>query len=1657
MDNYADRIAKLSPEKQALLMLRLQQSARSRSERQFIPKRENQDEFPMSYSQERMWFLHQLNPDRPLYNIAGAIRLQGRLNVAALHRSLQEIVRRHEVLRARFIVEQDHPVQKILSELVLQLPIIDLSHLPPVKREAELDRLVREEGKTPFHLSRDPLIRVKLIQLGIQEYVLLLTLHHIISDGWSTQILFRELAICYEAFKSQQTPNLPDLPIQYADFAQWQRRWIAQEQLQSQLDYWKNQLQEMPRVLSLAADHPRPTLPNVDGAHFVFYVPQDLSDKILQLSQKEGTTLFMTLIAAFQVLLYRYSGQEDFGIGTPVANRNRSEIEPLIGCFVNTLVIRANLSENPTFRELLHRVRQVTAAAYSHQDLPFEILVDAIQPDRNISHAPLFQVMFDLQNASKLPLQLADLKFQVHEIDTETAKFDLLVSLAETDRGLKAIFEYNTNLFQATTIERMAAHFQIILSEIVQNPDQRISQLAILTAAEQHKMIIEWNNGVAELPAIPLIHRLFEQQAEQNSDATAVIFQEQHVSYGQLNERANCLAHYLISLGAGPETIVGICIERSIEMVLAMIAVLKTGAAYLPLDPSYPQERLSFILNDANANFVLTSGSIPLPTENADVRIIRLDEDWPNISHFPVHNPNISVEPENLAYVIYTSGSTGQPKGVMISHRAAINLWVALNQQIYSQFGNRKLRLSLNAPIFFDASVQQFLMLLNGHALCIIPPEIRQNPEALVSFIRINQLDGLDCVPSQLKLLIEAGLLSQEALLPSIILPGGEAIDPTTWQTLIEADSVQSFNMYGPTECAVDSLICPIRAAIPKPVIGKPIPNVRVYIIDQFLNLVPIGVPGELCIAGLGLARGYLGRPDLTAEKFIPNPFGAGIDERLYRTGDLARYLPDGTIEFLGRIDHQVKIRGFRIELGEIEAALANHSAIQDAVVMAREDSPGDKRLVAYLIARPEAAVTQRELRSYLMQQLPDYMIPNTYVFLEAFPLNRSGKVDRLSLPIPSPARNASPATLVPPRTLLEQQIADAFCQILHLDQVGVFDNFFELGGDSIKAAVLTNQLQQILDIPLNVRSIFLAPSVAEFAEQVRQLRPDLKEPLQKPQTKPNIVPIEPISRSQKLPLSFGQQRLWFLDQFEPNSALYNMPVALHLKGRLDIPIMELAINEIIRRHEILRTIFVDSDGKAEQVILPRLKLKIPVIDLQHLPPSHQQVEAQRFANQESQIPFNLSTGPLIRAKLFQLRPDEFILVVTLHHIIADGWSIGIMLREITALYEAFLDGEDSPLPDVTIQYADFAYWQRQWLQTALLKDQLEYWGTQLRNCTAMLQLPTDRPRPAYTSFRGDRRFIRIPEELTNQFKQLCQQEQVTQFMGLMAVFQTLLSRYSNQTDICVGTPIANRPRAELEHLIGFFVNTLVIRTNLAHQPSFREVLHRVHQAAIEAYAHQDVPFEMLVDELQPNRDLSHAPLFQAMFVLQENFMNQVKLPGLQLAPYDVDTHTAKFDLTLVMWEAEGQFQGFFEYNLDLFESSTIDRLAGHLITLLQSAISHPEQPITKLALLTEVEQHQLLVDWNRTEVNLPSFRCIPEMFEAQAARTPDAVALVCAGQSLTYRELNKRANQLARYLRKLNVAAEVPVGICVPRSFDMIIGMLGILKAGGAYLPLDA
>jgi len=1077
-----ERLAALSPEKRGLLLLRLKQKHARQQPR--IVKREDQTTYPLSYAQQRLWFLNQFDPESAFYNVFAALRISGNLNVEALEWSLNEVIRRHEVLRANFSTEDGYPVQKIKPQLKLNLSVTVLSHLPPEEREAEISRLASAEAKQPFDLSNEPLIRARLFRLDADEYVLFLSVHHIVFDGWSTRVLIKELAALYAAFSDNLPSPLPELSIQYADYAQWQKQWLQEADLQSQLFYWREKLGDIPPYLELPTDYPRPPVQSYHGGHFHFWIPNHIYQQLRNLSQEQDVTLFMTLLAAFKVLLHRYAGQADISIGVPIANRRWVELEQLIGFFVNTLVMRTAIEDDIDFLTLLSRVRSVALEAYANQDVPFEMLVDELQPERDMSHTPLFQVMFDLQEEPLKNFHLGSLQFQLLDTETEAAKFDLMLMLLEEDDGLKAIFEYNTDLFTTATIRRMAAHYQILLEGIVASPETPVARLPLLSAEERRLILQKWNDTTLPYPGGETLHHLFERQVERSPEATAVVYGDEQLTYQELNRRANQLAHHLVQLNVKPGSLIGVCLERSVELMVGVLGILKAGCAYLPLDPSYPLERLEFMLVDAHAPVLVSQTGLltDLPTE--DLTVIYLDTDEEILARQADNNPDIPTGSGEPAYIIYTSGSTGKPKGVLIPHRGAIHLATALNQIIYRQYTGRQLRLSLNAPLSFDASVQQVVMLIYGHTLYIIPQEVRQDGRALLAYIRRHRLNGLDCVPSQLKLLLSAGLLDEQEWAPEIIMPGGEAIDAATWQMLAAAPRTEFYNMYGPTECSVDSTIGWVRQSPDQPTIGRPVSNARLYVLDRNLQPVPIGIPGELCIGGAGVGLGYLNRPNLTAEKFIPDPFSQEPDARLYRTGDLVRYLPDGNVEFLGRMDNQVKVHGYRIELGEIDAVLSKHPDVKEAVTIVREDAPGEKRLVAYLLARENRSPNTSELRRYLKKTLPEYMVPIAYVILEAFPLTPNGKINRRALPAPEPSRPELDKPYISPRSPAEQFLADLWQQVLKIEKIGVEDNFFELGGDSIRAAVLINKLQAALDCELNVRVIF-RPLVA--ADQPRK------------------------------------------------------------------------------------------------------------------------------------------------------------------------------------------------------------------------------------------------------------------------------------------------------------------------------------------------------------------------------------------------------------------------------------------------------------------------------------------------------------------------------------------------------------------------------------------
>ena len=1600
--------------------------------------------YPLSYGQQALWFLYQIDPESVAYNIFTTVRISSKLDIEALRRAWNKIIERHAILRTTYTSYAGTPVQRIHEKQEVDIQITDASNWS----EDYLREQIFIETDRPFNLEIDSVLRINLFTQSVEEHILLLTMHHIAGDLWSFDILLNEFQNFYigeiEKIDFQQEDSAENLS--YIEFVRWQSELLSSSRGEELREYWQKQLAGELSILNLPTDKSRPPVQTYQGETHILKLDEQLIQKLRNLAIASGTSLYKITLAAFFVLLYRYSNQEDILVGSPMLGRLDRKFKGVVGYFVNPVVLRTTVSGYLTFKDFLDQISGTVKEAQKYQDYPFPLLVDKLQPQRDPSRSPLFQVSFTeqkqrwgepLKNLSCC--QDSGLQMEPYPLGHQRgASFDLDVMIMEAGEVLQVGWQYNTDLFDLETIARMAEHFLTLLEAIATNPEQRISELPLLTQTERQQLLFEWNNTTTEYPHDKCIHQLFEEQVERSPDAVAVVFEEEQLTYRELNTRANQLAHYLRSLGVGTEVLVGICVERSIEMIVGLLGVLKAGGAYVPLDIKYPQERLAFMLSDAQVPVLLTHSRLLTQLTKHSAQVICLDTDWDAIGKQSSENLQTIVLPKYKAYVLYTSGSTGRPKAVIIEHRST----VAFLSWATKVFTAKDFAGVLAATsICFDLSVfELFAPLSCGGKVILV-----ENALALPSFAATEQVTLVNTVPSAI-----AQLLRIDGIPASVrtINLAGEPLAKKLVQQLYQNTNIQQvFNLYGPSEDTTYSTFSLIQPEDNIVSIGRPIANTQIYILDSHLKPLPIGIPGELYISGAGLARGYLNRPDLTDEKFISNPFSNESGSRLYKTGDLARYLPDGNIEYLGRIDNQVKIRGFRIELGEIEAALSQHPVVRETVVIARENSAGDKQLVAYLVPHQEPAPTNSDLRHFLKAQLPDYMMPSAFVVLEALPLTPNGKVDRRALPQPELRPELEP-TFVAPRTPIEEILANIWGCVLGIEQVGIDDNFFELGGHSLLATQVISRVRNTLAVELPLRSLFETPTVASLAQQVENS-------LNSGQSIP-VQPLLPIPHSGNIPLSFAQARLWFLDQLQPNSAFYNIPTALRLSGQLNVTALESNINEIIRRHEALRTNFTTIEGQPIQVIASTLELKLLFVDLQNLPFDEREVEAQRLATNEAQQPFDLEREPLVRVMVLQLGSSEYVFLLIVHHIIFDGWSTGVFIRELAALYEAKCTGKPLILPELPVQYADFAVWQRHWLTGEVLETQLNYWKQQLKDAPTLLELPTDRLRPAVQTFRGTHQYIALSLELSEALAELSKGTGVTLFMTLYAAFVTLLYRYTGSDDIVIGTPVANRTPQEIEGLIGFFVNTLALRTDLSGNPIFEQLLRRVREVALQAYTHQDLPFEQLVEALQPERSLSHTPLFQVMFALDDALVPSMDLLDLTVSSYSVESGTTKFDLTLSMKNTASGLIGEWEYNSDLFDATTIERMAEHLQTLLEGIVANPEQRISELPLLTQTERQQLLFEWNNTTTEYPHDKCIHQLFEEQVERSPDAVAVVFEEEQLTYRELNTRANQLAHYLRSLGVGPEVLVGICVERSFNMIIGLLGVLKADGAYVPID-
>jgi len=1480
--------------------------------------------------------------------------------------------------------------------------------------------------------------------LGEQEYALLISMHHIVSDGWSMAVLFKELSAMYGAYVGGEKDPLPELPVQYADYAVWQRKWMEGEVLKEQAEYWKKNLEGAPELLELPADHARPWRQDYVGSVVELVLEEKLAAGLKELSARHGTTLYMTLLAAWAALLSRLSGQQDVVLGTPVANRGRVEIENLIGFFVNTLVMRVDVSGQPTVRELLARVKKQAVAAQRHQDIPFEQVVELVQPVRSLAHSPLFQVMFVWENTPQGQLELAGLEASSLEIPYGMAKFDLTLSLLEAGKTLVGGFQYATGLFERAAIERYRGYFCRMLEAMVCGDAQVVDGLPILSEEERREIVSKWNPTAPEYPSESCVHGLFEEQVRKTPEAVAVAYEEASLSYAELNLRANRLAHYLRKVGVSADARVGICVERSLEMVVGIVGILKAGGAYLPLDPAYPTERLQFMIEDSAPAVLLTQKHLHglFSGISESVPVLDLTGEANAWSEEPETNPDpaaIGLSSENLAYVTYTSGSTGTPKAVMAEHRAVSSLVVTQVQLLAVESASRILQF---ASLSFDASTPEIWnALCRGAALYVSPQGTILVGEALKQVIKRSEITHAKFPPSVLATLPEGSdlnslgtlMVSAEILTESLAkrwLPGRRLI-----------------NLYGPTETTVHATLydCDDQASGSPPV-GRPIANKRAYILDQQGEPVPVGVAGELCIGGAGVSRGYLNRPELTAEKFVPDQFSTEPGERMYRTGDLGRFLKDGTIEFIGRNDEQVKVRGFRIELGEIEARLAEHAAVREAAAVVREES-GDKRLVAYYTALEGHGADQigaEVLRAFLARKLPEYMVPAAYVRLHSLPLTPNGKLDRKALPAPD-ANDYGVARYAAPEGEVETIVARIWAEVLKVERVGRQDNFFALGGHSLLVMRVTSRIRQILEVEVKISDMFAQPVLSDFARVVESAR---YSPL------PAITRAE---RGSRFPLSFAQQRLWFLAQMEGVSRTYHIPLGMRLRGELNVAALKRALDRLVARHEALRTSFVVVQGEPEQRISAVDESQFDLHEQDLRGHEDASVALDQLIAGEANAKFDLENGPLIRGRLIRLGDQEYLLLICMHHIVSDGWSMRVLFKELSVLYGAYAKDEQDPLPELPVQYVDYAVWQRKWIEGEVLGEQAKYWKKNLEGAPELLELPADHERPARQDYAGAMLSVVLNQELTGKLKELSARHGTTLYMTLLAAWAALLSRLSGQNDVVVGTPVANRGRVELEKLIGFFVNTLVLRVDVSGRPTVREVLHRVKRHVIAAQQHQDIPFEQVVELVQPARNLGHSPLFHVMFAWQDAAGSGLELLGLEIEPPHSTSHgVSKFDLTLALREFAGHIEGVVEYATALFERKTVERYWGYFTRLLEGIVAAAEsQAIDDIAILGEKERQQIVHEWNQTEVEIPGSG-VHELFEEQVEQTPDAVAVEFGEMTLSYAELNRRANRLAHYLRCCEVGAETRVAVCLDRSLDMVVAMLGILKAGGAYVPLD-
>ncbi len=1695
----------LSAHKKELLAQRLQRRSSQEDDRQAIPKRAGENILPLSFAQRRLWFLQQLEPENPVYNETLALRLTGRLNREILQLVLHEIARRHEILRTTFTMV-DGDVQQVIhspDNCNITLSQVECSDMPVAQRESVVLNWMQQQTQQTFTMTDNVLWKATLLHLSSEEHILFIVLHHIICDSWSLGLFMHDLAAIYPALSQGRLDPLPEPIIQYGDYLLWQRQHFAGNTLETLLSYWKKHLADSPALLELPIDHPRQPRAGYQAQRLPFQFSAAQTHDIHIAIKQEGITLFMLLLTALAITLARYSRQDEVVIGTPVAGRTTPELEAVFGLFVNMLALRINLTGNPTLHAIMQQVRAVALAAYVHQDMPFEKLVEEMHVQRLQGQSPFFQVVLDLQHSS-----LQQAAEAIKEVDgihiapipiwNDRAKFDLTFVLNEHEQGLDGQLIYNSDLWDASSMQQLLAHWQRIIQALLTGPEQRLSQVSMLSEIERVELLMRWNKPLHPLYAqtIPL---LFETQVARTPESIALVSQDAALTYLELNRRANQLARYLRQQGVSPGTPVGTHLERSPALVTALLAILKVGGIYVPLDPADPPERLSFLLQDCAIAILLTQKELypQLPNDSAMALVIDAEAFTRELALQCDENLTWQPDQQLLAYIIYTSGTTGKPKGVYVTQRAAANHLLTMQKTFGTCQGERVLLFATSA---FDVSLEQTLTpLISGATLVLKDTDLwhshdltRQIAAMALTVVNLPTAYWHQWVGDMIAL----DAYDEPLTTLKLVIAGGDKVVPEMmrlWFQMPASARVRLLNAYGPTEATITTSVFAVTAQPPDESsltsipIGSPLPNRTYYVLDNYDEPVPPGVIGELYIGGPLLACGYLHRPALTAEHFVPDPFGGEPGARLYRTGDLVRAHHNGNLEVLGRADLQVKIRGFRIELGEIEAALTEHPRVREAVVVARAGQQ-EKYLMAYVVPTCKSTLDVVKLYQYLVGRLPYYMIPAHIVPLDALPLTPNGKLDRQTLThLAHDDFSMVQTTYIAPQTPMEVALAAIWCDLLSVPQIGRHDNFFTSGGHSLLAIRLVSRILQMLHINCPLSAVFECPTLATLAEYLLQCREEEGQEMLASilENDHNRSTEQEIS----LPLSFHQQRLWFLDQLQPGSEQYNLSVAVRLGGPLDIAALERSLNALIERHESLRTTFIAQE-EPRQVVLPTLTITLKQQDLQQYQDARE-IQAQQLLQAEARRPFKLAEAPLLRVLLLQMQAREYILLLTMHHIICDGWSIGILFEELLTLYTAFSRGESSPLTPLNVQYRHYARWQRLWLQGERFEQQLAYWQRQLQNAPPLLALPTDYPRTASTELAGSQQSIVLARELVDQLQALSQSEHVTLFVTLLAAIKLLLYRMSGQDDIVVGVPYLGRPRIEFEQTVGLFANMLPLRTDLSGSPTFKQLLARVHNVSLAALTHADVPFEQIVQGLHSDQlsaptmkrgatgrengvvdrnfktlHREPAPGYHPLFQVEVAFQNDLldvrnlsrqshSLLDLTIHGIEVNVSKVKLDLAFSIAESEQGLALTVEYRTDLFTEATITRMLGYLRTLLSEIILHPEQAVTRLPLLSNAERDQLLSAAQHDAAPLPEENFY-QLFSKQAERTPEALVVIYAEQQITYRELEQASRQLASSLRAYNIGPEAIVALLAERSANFLIAILALFRLGAAYLPLD-